>query len=64
MGTLYDLLPDLPRPNTSNTSTTPAASHAADGVTGTFQAQPHSHSTSSANARYQIYKICRTEIKC
>jgi hypothetical protein len=26
-GNLYDLLPDLPRPNTSNTSTTPATSH-------------------------------------
>jgi hypothetical protein len=40
-GTLYDLLPDLPHPSTSTTSTTPAASHAADGVIGTFQAQPH-----------------------
>jgi hypothetical protein len=40
-GTLYDLLPDLPRPNTSSTSTTPAASHAADGVIGSTQAQPH-----------------------
>ena len=38
MGTLYDLLPDLPRPNTSSTSTTPAASHAADGVIGIAQA--------------------------
>jgi hypothetical protein len=49
MGTLYDLLPDLPRPSTSTTSTTPAASHAADGVIGTFQAQPHS--TSSTNPK-------------
>jgi hypothetical protein len=32
--TLYNLLPDLPHPNTSSTSTTPAASHAADGVIG------------------------------
>jgi hypothetical protein len=38
MGTLYDLLPDAPRPSTSTTSTTPAASHAADGVIGTFHA--------------------------
>jgi hypothetical protein len=46
-GTLYDLLPDLPRPSTSATSTTPAASHAADGVIGTFQAQPHSPSSTN-----------------
>jgi hypothetical protein len=49
MGTLYDLLPDLPRPSTSTTSPTSAASHAADGVIGTFQAQPHS--TSSTNPK-------------
>jgi hypothetical protein len=48
-GTLYDLLPDLPRPSTSTTSTTLAASHAVDGVIGTFQAQPHS--TSSTNPK-------------
>jgi hypothetical protein len=36
MGTLYDLLPDLPHPSTSATSTTLAASHTADGVIGTF----------------------------
>jgi hypothetical protein len=41
MGTLYDLLPDLPHPSTSTTSTTPAASHAVDDVIGTFQAQPN-----------------------
>jgi hypothetical protein len=34
-GTLYDLLPDLPCPNTFSTSTTSVASHAADGVIGT-----------------------------
>jgi hypothetical protein len=44
MRTLYDLLPNLPRPNTSCTSTTPATSHAVNGVIGTFQAQPHSTS--------------------
>jgi hypothetical protein len=48
-GTLYDLLPDLPHPNTSSTSTTPIASHAADGVIGTAQAQ--SHSASSTNPK-------------
>jgi hypothetical protein len=44
------LLPELPRPGTSNTSTTPAASHAADGVIGTTQAQ--SHSVSNNNPKY------------
>jgi hypothetical protein len=38
MGTLYDLLPELPHPGTSSTSTAPAASHAADSVIGTAQA--------------------------
>jgi hypothetical protein len=46
-GTLYDLLPNLPHPSTSATSTTPAASHAVDGVIGTFQAQPHSASSTN-----------------
>jgi hypothetical protein len=41
MGTLYDLLPELPRPGTSNTSTAPTASHAADGVIGTVHTQSH-----------------------
>jgi hypothetical protein len=51
MGTLYDLLPDAPRPSTSATSTTPAASHAADGVIGTFHAQPHSIQASRNNPK-------------
>jgi hypothetical protein len=49
-GTLYDFLPELPRPGTSSTSTTPAASHAADGVIGTTHA--HSHSVSSTTPKY------------
>jgi hypothetical protein len=48
-GTLYDLLPELPRPGTSSTSTTPAASHAADGVIGTTHT--HSHSVSSTTPK-------------
>jgi hypothetical protein len=48
-GTLYDLLPELPHPGTSSTSTTPAASHAADGVIGTAHA--HSHSVSSTTPK-------------
>jgi hypothetical protein len=47
MGTLYDLLCDAPRPSTSATSTTPAASHAVDSVIGTFHAQPHSASSNN-----------------
>jgi hypothetical protein len=47
MGTLYDLLPDAPRPSTSATSTTLVASHAADSVIGTFHAQPHSASSNN-----------------
>jgi hypothetical protein len=46
-GTLYDLLPDLPRPGTSNTSATPAASHAADGVIGSTHSHSHSVSTTT-----------------
>jgi hypothetical protein len=47
MGTLYTLLPDLPRPGTSNTSTAPTASHAADGVIGTTHTHSHSVSTTT-----------------
>jgi hypothetical protein len=47
IGTLYDLLPDLSCLSTSTTSTTLAASHAADSVIGTFQSQPHSASTTN-----------------
>jgi hypothetical protein len=46
-GTLYTLLPDLPRPGTSSTSTAPAASHAADGVIGTTHTHSHSVSTTT-----------------
>ena len=54
MGTLYDLLPDAPRPSTTTTSTTPTASHVIDGVMGTFHAQPQfaqtSHNTTKSHA--------------
>ena len=51
MGTLYELLPDAPRPSTSATSTTHVSSHAADGVIGTFHAQPHSIQAFSNNPK-------------
>jgi hypothetical protein len=55
MGTLYNLLPDLPRPNPSSTSTTPVASHAADDVIGSSQAQPHfASSINSKSASYNV----------
>jgi hypothetical protein len=41
----------VPRPFTSATSTTPAVSHEADGVIGTFHAQPHSIQNSSNNPK-------------
>jgi hypothetical protein len=51
MGTLYDLLPDAPRPSTTTTSTTPTTSHAVDGVIGTFHAQPQSAQASHTNPK-------------
>jgi hypothetical protein len=51
MGTLYDLLPDAPRPSTTTTSTTPTTSHAVDGVIGTFHAQPQSVQASHTNPK-------------
>jgi hypothetical protein len=51
------LLPELPRPNYSITSTTPVASHAANGVIGTAQAQSHFASSTnpkSASSNVQI----------
>jgi hypothetical protein len=50
-GTLYDFLPDAPRPSTTATSTTHAASHAVDGAIGTFHAQPHSTQASTTNPK-------------
>jgi hypothetical protein len=50
-GTLYDLLPNAPRPSTTATSTTPAASHAVDGVIGTFHSQPQSMHASHTNPK-------------
>jgi hypothetical protein len=55
MGTLYDLLPELPRPSTSSTSTTPAVSHAVDGVIGTTQDQ--SHSVSRTTPKYDSSNV-------
>jgi hypothetical protein len=42
MGTLYDLIPDAPRPSTNPTPTPPVASHVVDGVIGTFHTETQS----------------------
>jgi hypothetical protein len=51
MSTLYNFLPDAPRPSTTTTSTTPTTSHVADGVIGTFHAQPQSMHASHTNPK-------------
>jgi hypothetical protein len=37
--TLYDLIPDAPRPSTNPTPTPPIASHVVDGMIGTFHVE-------------------------
>jgi hypothetical protein len=49
--THYDLLLDAPHPSTTTMSTTPAASHVADGVIDTFYAQPQSMQASPTNPK-------------
>jgi hypothetical protein len=56
-GTLYDLLPDEPRPSTTASSTTHATSHATDGVIGTFHAQPQSTQASPTNPKYNASNV-------
>jgi hypothetical protein len=56
-GTLYDLLPDLPHPGSSSTSTTPAASHAADGVIGSTHSHSHSVSTTTLKSNSSNVQI-------
>jgi hypothetical protein len=49
--TLYDLIPDAPRPSTTATSTTPTTSHVVDGVIGTFHADAKSTSATHTNPK-------------
>jgi hypothetical protein len=49
--TLYDLIPDAPRPSTSATSTTPTTSHVLYGVIGTFHADAKSMSATHTNPK-------------
>jgi hypothetical protein len=68
MGTLYDLIPDAPRPSTTPTSTTPTTSHVVDGVIGTFHADaqsmhaPHTNPKSNAsNVQHALTPTPSTE---
>ena len=47
--TLYDLIPDAPRPSTTATSTTPTTSHVVDGVIGSFHFDAKSTSATHTN---------------
>ena len=49
MGTLYNLIPDAPRPSTNPTLKPPVASHAVDGVIGTFHAMTQSTQANHTN---------------
>jgi hypothetical protein len=51
MGTLYDLIPDAPRPSTNPTPTPPTTSHAVDGVIGTFHVETQSAHASHTNPK-------------
>jgi hypothetical protein len=49
--TLYDLIPNAPRPSMNPTPTPPVASHAADGVIGTFHTETQSKKSSHTNPK-------------
>jgi hypothetical protein len=51
MGTLYDLIPDAPRPSTNPTPKPPTTSHAVDGVIGTFHAETQSTQVGHTNPK-------------
>jgi hypothetical protein len=50
-GTLYDLIPDAPRPSTNPTPTPPTNSHVVDGVIGTFHAKTQSTHVGHTNPK-------------
>jgi hypothetical protein len=49
MGTLYDFIPDSPRPSTNPTPTPSTSSHDVDGMIGTFHAETRSAHASHTN---------------
>jgi hypothetical protein len=50
-GTLYDLIPDAPRPSTNPTPTPPVASHVVDGMIGNFHAETQSKKSIHPNPK-------------
>jgi hypothetical protein len=58
--TLYDLIPDAPRPYTNATPTPPVASHAADGVIVTFHAETQSKQASHSNPKSNTTNVQNT----
>jgi hypothetical protein len=59
-GTLYDLIPDAPRPSTNPTPTPPVASHVVDGVIGTFHAETQSTHASHTNPKSTTSNVQNT----
>jgi hypothetical protein len=51
IGTLYDLIPDAPRPSTNPYPTHPVASHVVDGVIGAFYVETQSTQDSHTNPK-------------
>jgi hypothetical protein len=58
--TLYDLIPDSPRPSTNPTPTPPVASHVADGVIGTFHAETQSTQSGHTNPKSTTSNVQNT----
>jgi hypothetical protein len=50
-GTLYDLIPDAPRPSTNPTPTLLVASHVVDGVIGTFHTETQTKQVNHSNPK-------------
>jgi hypothetical protein len=50
-GTIYNLIPDAPRPSTNPTPTPPATSHVVDSVIGTFHDETQSTHASHTNPK-------------
>jgi hypothetical protein len=60
MSTLYDLIPDAPRPYTNPTPTPPVASHAIDGVILTFNTKTQYKQASNSNPKSTSVNVQNT----
>jgi hypothetical protein len=60
MGTLYDSIPDAPRPSMNPTPTPLVAYHAADGVIGTFHSKTQSKQANHSNPKSTTPNIQNT----